>query len=559
VALIAAIAAAVVALPSVRNGFVEDDQWVVAGRAVLQHPPSLRALLAEPYWPRSFRGSLWRPVLLASWALDYQVSSRPAWFHAVNVAWAAAAAAALALLAFELGGPAIGLAAGLVFAVHPVHVEATAGVVGRGELIAAAGYAFALLCALRFASSSRRLTPASRLPPSVWLCGVALAAALAIGAKEHAATLPVAVLLAFAARRERWRAALKAAACAVLPIVIYFAIRPAITGGALDSGGMAPGLEGLAMPARASVMLALSLEWWRLCLLPLHLSADYSPADVSVATGFTVKHLLAAMIWIGAAVSAWRLRRSVPGVALGLAWLVLTLSPVANVLVPTEILIAERTLYLPVWGVALALASIGVAVPAPGRAKAAVLALVVVALAVRSLARVGVWRDSETFYAALLRDAPRSYRTLWLEGNDAFAAQRSGTGERLLRAAMAAAPGIPGPRETLAQRYAEAGLWPQAAELLQQSIPLNETRSRPWTLLPAVLLGGGDTAAAVAVAREGAARFPRDADVTVAAIRTLLAAKRCAAAYTILHERPGQLSPAWQAEFERSIAECHPD
>jgi hypothetical protein len=559
VALFAALAAAVVALPSVRNGFVEDDQFVVAGRAVLQHPPSLRALLAEPYWPRSFRGSLWRPVLLASWALDYQVSSSPAWFHAVNVAWAAVAAAALALLAFELGGSAIALAAGLLFAVHPVHVEATAGVVGRGELMAAAGYAVALLCALRFASSSSRLTPASRLPAPVWLCGVMLASALAIGAKEHAATLPVAVLLAFLARRERWRGALIAGACAALPIVVYFAIRPAITGGALESGGMAPGLENLALPARASVMLALSLEWWRLCLLPMHLSADYSPADVSVATGFTAHHVLAAVLWIGAALAAWRLRRSVPGVALGLAWLVLTLGPVANVLVPTEILIAERTLYLPVWGVVFALASLGAAVPAPGRVNAAVLALVVVAFGARSIARVGVWRDSETFYAALLRDAPRSYRTLWLEGNDAFAAQHSGTGERLLRGAIAAAPGIPGPRETLAQHYAEAGFWPQAALLLRQSIPLNETRSRPWLLLPGVLLGGGDTAAAVAAAREGTARFPRDADVTAAAVRTLLAAKRCTDAYTILRERPGQLSPAGQAELDRSIAECHPD
>ena len=551
VALIAGCAAAVVALPSVRNGFVEDDQFVVAGRAVLQHPASLRALLTEPYWPRSFRGSLWRPVLLASWALDYQISGKPAWFHAVNVAWAAVAAAMMALLAFELGGPVVGLATGLLFAVHPVHVEATAGVVGRGELIAAAGYAVALLCALRAASHPR------------WLIGVIVAAALAIGAKEHAATLPLVVLLACVgsresgvARRASWSRSALAAGCAAVPIIVYFAIRPSIVGGALDSGGMAPGLEGHALPARVSIMLALSLEWWRLCLLPMHLSADYSPADVPVTAALTARHVVAALIWIGAALGAWRLRRSVPGVVLGLAWLVITLGPVANVLVPTEILVAERTLYLPVWGVVFALASLGAAATAPARAKVAVLALAVLACSARSLARVGVWHDSEIFYAALLRDAPRSYRTLWFRGNDAFAARQSGTGERLLRQAISAAPGIPGPREALAQHYAEAGLWPQAALLLRQSIPLNETRSRPWMLLPGVLLGAGDTAAAVVAAREGAARFPGDADVTVVAVRILLAAKRCADAYHILQERPGQLSPAVRTDLERSTAEC---
>src|SRR5207245_11692870 len=92
---------------------------------------------------------------------------------------------------------------GLLFAVHPVHVEATASVVGRAELVAAVGYAVALISALR-----------SEQRPD-WLLGVALGAALAIGAKEHAATLPAARLLVFMARdleRPGWRRSITAAA-----------------------------------------------------------------------------------------------------------------------------------------------------------------------------------------------------------------------------------------------------------------------------------------------------------------------------------------------------------
>src|SRR5947209_19343109 len=94
-------------------------------------------------------------------------------------------------------------------------------------------------------------------------------------------------------------------------------------------------------------MLAISLEWWRLLLFPVRLSADYNPAQLSVTTALTARHGLAAVVWIAAGLAAWRLRGRVPGVAVGLVWLVLTILPVSNVIVPTEVIVAERTLYLP--------------------------------------------------------------------------------------------------------------------------------------------------------------------------------------------------------------------
>src|SRR6267143_3680006 len=124
-----------------------DDQWVVANRQLLQHPPSVGAVLTEPYRPASFGGVMWRPAVMSSFAVDYQVSTSPHWFHAINVVWAAIATGLFALLACQLAGPVVGLITGLLFAVHPVHVEAVANVVGRAELMAAAGYAVALVCA----------------------------------------------------------------------------------------------------------------------------------------------------------------------------------------------------------------------------------------------------------------------------------------------------------------------------------------------------------------------------------------------------------------------------
>jgi hypothetical protein len=522
---------------------VQDDRWVVADRPLLRHPPSLAALLVEPYWPASFGGALWRPAVLASYALDFRVSDDPRWFHAVNALWAGLATGLLTLLATVLAGTGVGLATGLLFAVHPVHVEAVANVVGRAELIAAAAYAAALLCALR---ADRRRG---------WLIGVAVAAAVAIGAKEHAATLPAAVLLVALARGVGRRRALALAAVALAPIVAYFALRAGIVHGALATGGVAPGLEGLSTAGRLWAMLALSLQWWRLLSFPAHLSADYSPAQLTVSTGLGMAHVAAAALWLAAGSAAWRLWRRAPAATLGLAWLALTLVPVSNA-VPTEVLVAERTLYLPSWGFLLAATATAALVPRRGRALAAVVAVLCVLGAARSVARAGVWRDDDRWFAALQRDAPRSYRTLWMQGDDAFRDGRWGTGERLLRAAGAAAPVVPGPFEDLAGRYAAAGLWSPAEGLLRQVIALDPSRPHPWQELADVVLASGDTVRAGALADSMARRFPADADAVARAVDLLLDLGRCADASITLRRSAQALPPGSAAALAARAARC---
>ena len=517
-ALAAGLLAVAVAAPSIRNGFVADDRWVIAERPLLQHPPSLAAVLQEPYWPTGFGGALWRPVVLASYALDYRLGGSPHWFHAVNVLWAGLATALLTLLACRLSDPVTGLVAGLLFAVHPVHVEAVANVVGRAELMAAAGYATALLCAL---SVERR---------PVYVIGVALGAAFAIGCKELAATLPAAVLLIYVGRGggvgAGVRAALRPAAAALLPILGYYVVHAWVGAGILSAGGTASGQERLDVAQRAWAMLPLSVEWWRLLLWPAHLSADYSPGDYTVSTGLTVWHLAGALVWAAAGWSAWHWRKTVPGVAIGIAWMIVTVSPVANIVVPTELLVAERTLYLPSFGIAFALASAGMALRWPARRRIALLAIVLAAGAVRSLARVSVWHDDEAHFQALKRDAPHSYRTLWMVGKDEFQAGRWGSGERLLREAIELAPAIAGPRLDLARFYWDAGLWRPAAEQLSGATAVDSGFVPAWTLLPRALLAAGDTAGARVAARAALRRFPDEPDVVASATAGLAASGR---------------------------------
>ena len=487
-AFLAGVLATLVAAPSIRNEFVADDQWVVANRQVLEHPPSIGAVLTEPYWPASFGGVMWRPAVISSFALDYQVSTSPHWFHAINVVWAAVATALFALLACQLAGPVVGLITGLLFAVHPVHVEAVANVVGRAELMAAAGYAVALVCANHAERNAK------------YLIGVVLGAALAITAKEIAVTLPAAVLLVYIGRgsglRPAWRPALAAAGT----IAAYFIVHGFVGIRTFYAGGLAVGLEHLGLFERTWAIVRLSLEWWRLFLFPAHLSADYSPGELIVSTGLTLGHVLGLLVCIALGVLAWRTRRTIPGIAIGLVWVVITISPISNVLFPTEFLIAERTLYLASFGVVFALASAGMAIRS-ARLRYTLVGVVVAAGALRTIAHTPTWHDDERHYQALKRDAPRSYRTLWLEGKDEFAAGRWGSGERLLLQSIAFAPNLTGPRYDLARFYMSAKLWQPAIGQLRAALAVDSVLPPAWDALREAHLGAGDTAAANLILR----------------------------------------------------------
>jgi hypothetical protein len=82
--------------------------------------------------------------------------------------------------------------------------------------------------------------------------------------------------------------------------------------------------------------------------------------------------------------------------------------PPVSTVIPIGVLVAERTLYLPSAGIAIA---VGAAVTAiPGR-RATVLAAALVLLgAARSATRVPVWRDDVRLTESILEDSPSSYR-----------------------------------------------------------------------------------------------------------------------------------------------------
>jgi hypothetical protein len=404
----AIVVALLVAAPSLANGFAYDDLPLVVenGRITTLLPPW--AYFTQSYWPA---GGLYRPLTVWLLALQWQLGGGAPWiFHATNVALHAVATGLVYLLARRLMAPAWAAVAAALFAVHPVHVEAVANVVGISELLCSAFVLAAVLLALHGMRSG--FTPGIRL--AVIGCGLAAAVS-----KEQGFVTPALLLATATFASPPWRTALRriapvAVAMTVLLSALLF-LRAGVLGGLAGDEPAAP-LRDLAASGRMFVALGTVPQWARLLLWPAHLSFDYSPPGYLVSPLPGAVHMVALLLLLAAGWIAWACRSRAPAVSLGVAWIAIALLPVSNLVLPTGILLAERTLYLPSVGVVLAVGGLaamtaGWITSRPGHgALLAAMAVVILLGAVRSLARTGVWRDNERLLRQVAIEAPRNYR-----------------------------------------------------------------------------------------------------------------------------------------------------
>ena len=404
--LAVALCAAVPYLPALWNGFALDDLYIIVGNPLVHSVQGAWRAFASPYWPPDLGGQMYRPLPLAAFAIDWSIArGHPALFHAVNLLWHAGAAVIVAALALRSpspdgrGGQGVrtALAAGLVFAVHPVHVEAVANVVGLGELMAAVG-----VCLAVYAAVVRR---------NVWWSGAALL--LGLLSKENAVVAPALIVWAWmiepTPRPDRRRMAEFVVSWVVIAGA-YLAVRALVLQPYARLHATAPVFlaEG-AVAGRLTALAALS-DVLRLLVFPLTLRIDYSPAERSIVTSLLDGRLLLGLaclgLWVWLLVLAWRRQRRVE--AFGLGWIALAFLPVSNLLFSTGVLIAERTLYLP--SIGLALAAGAALARLPEQRLRVALVLIVLAGGLRAALRTPVWHDDFAVTHSILTDSPNSYR-----------------------------------------------------------------------------------------------------------------------------------------------------
>jgi protein O-mannosyl-transferase len=392
--LVVGAVAIIVYIGALWNRFALDDNPVVLFNPLLHASGSVWRAFLTSYWPPQVGGGLYRPLTMASYAVDWRIG-QVAWFHAMNVAWHAGASVLVAVLVRRWSGDRAALVSGLLFAVHPVHVEAVANIVGRAELMAAL---FALLAVYAALGCDR----------------VGWSAAALVGgllSKENAAVVPGLIVWGWMlglARPSR-RRMLGYAASWIAVAAAYAVTRETILNPLSRIENIAPVFVGAAPWAVRLTAVAAFADVARLLVFPLTLRVDYSPAERTLVTSPLDPRFvlgLLCLVALGGLIGlAWRRGRRVE--AFGLGWIAIALLPVANLVFPVGVLVAERTLYLPSAGLALA-AGAWLADLAPARWRVVAAALVV-AGGVRTALRVPVWRDLNTVVLSELEDSPRSY------------------------------------------------------------------------------------------------------------------------------------------------------
>jgi Flp pilus assembly protein TadD len=455
--LLAAALALLVYLPSLRGGFLYDDQGVLLDNRGIRDLRELGAI---------FRSDPARPVLGLSWALNYAAFGLQPWsYHLVNVLIHAGNAALVASLFAWMAsrggrartGPPVLLGACL-FAATPMAAETVGYVSSRSTALAA----FFMLASLRIAVTVLDRFSASRMTAALALF------ALAAGTKEDAAALPLLLLLLdyfFVAERrasEVWRRARIHAAFLLLP-VLGIAARRAATGAWLPPAALERGRY-LATQAAA---------------YPLYLLRAAVPIDPAFYRGHAVASwppdaatLLGWIAAVGVAGAAVLWRRRAPEWAFAAGWMAACLLPSSSI-VPLKEMVVDHRAYL--GGAAIAY-SLGGLLWRPGRGPALA-------------ALVALFAAGAIRYERILGDPVRAWED-----------------------AAARAPASGEARRALGEAYAQTGD-PRAEEAFREAARLDPQDGRSWANLGAFYVERGRLQDAEEAMRRASWALPRDAHI----------------------------------------------
>ncbi len=533
--LISAFVACLVFVHASRNGWALDDEPIIETNPATHSTGAAARAFFSPYWPpQTGSGGLYRPAVILSYGLDWSLSGgNPTWFHAVNIVLHGAATALVVALALAWLTPPGALAAGLLFAVHPLHVEAVANVVGRAESLAAIALLGLILLARRYRSATTRAARAG------WLTLALLSLTLGLFAKEHVVVAIALVALDEWCSRERDFARSADLYFATAAVTIgWLYLWSGVAGGLVALGANAT-LQGLDAADRVLTMLAVQPEVVRLLTWPIDLAADYNPQVIPRRTTFSIPALIGllnvvSITWLGLA-----LVRRAPAVGFGILAAIIAYSPTSNVLFPSGVVLGERTLYLAVLGPALGLGWI-VSQPfdvARRRWAIAGLAVVLATFSWRTVTRVPVWRDSVSVLAQDFVSHPENYRTRIRMGSYERGARRVAGSLAEVMAGVAIFPEDPFTAVTSVPAAVAAGFPTLALSEARRAYAILPQHPRIARLLARAYLGLGLADSAMTVARRAMLVDPDG----VLAART----------YAEILGRTG--APAWQ----RHLADAH--
>jgi tetratricopeptide (TPR) repeat protein len=424
----------VIFLKALQNGFVNwDDNLYVYGNVFIR---SLDARFFRWAFTDLRTSANWHPLTWLSHALDYRIwGIDPTGHHLTSVllhAMNTFLVVILVVILLEsarrktkegalLTGKGIliaGFTTGLLFGIHPLHVESVAWVSERKDVLCAFFYLLSLLLYAGYAEGAEEKPQPARLLLNRKYLLALIFFVLALLSKPMAVTLPLVLLILDWFPYERIGDG-KASLAVIVEKAPFFVLSIAFSAVAVlaqASGGALVGLRSAPLQERLAVAASSLVSYLGQMVLPLNLSPFYPyPDNVSLSSfHYLLAFLSLALITTACLVAYRRYRRKL---WLG-AWTfyVITLLPVLGIVRVGEQSMADRYTYLPSLG-AFLLAGLTAAwiygkifaAPRHNWRKTLFVAGTLGVAAVMSyltIQQTGVWKDGMTLWNRVIDEEP---------------------------------------------------------------------------------------------------------------------------------------------------------
>jgi len=507
---IVALITFLVYLTALHNTFAWDDRDYVSGN------PHIRSFdVALFKWAFfNFYSANWHPLTWLSHALDYALwGLNPLGHHLTNNVLHAANAFLVVVLVVRLfevlktrtapnEGPSFltdramliaGGVTGLLFGLHPVHVESVAWVAERKDLLCGLFFLLSIMAYVNYANSGNSVAapqrPFSRFANGRYLVTLGLFI-LALMSKPMAVTLPVVLLILdwYPFNRITSWETFRAAGIEKLPFIASSLVSSVLTvlaqSGAIQSTEFAPLSMRLLVAAQSLIEYLLKMLW------PVNLVPYYPyPASASLAS---LEYLVPVILVIGitgaCAVAATK-RKFWLSVW---AYYVVTLIPVIGIVQVGGQAMADRYTYLPslgpflIVGSAVAWTSIKISPPGRSRLMAGLFGSILVFSAFATLMhltsrQIGIWKSDLVLWSYVIEKEPDRVPIAY--NNRGLALKESGRIAEAIadfETTIALDPSRSKAYNNLGVLYLNAGLFDKSIEYFSKSIAINPKDVEPY-------------------------------------------------------------------------------
>jgi tetratricopeptide (TPR) repeat protein len=383
------------------NKFVWDDKYFIVQNYALRQPGLLFSQFFKVI-PLAYR-----PAMFLSLALDFKVwGLDPAGFHLTNLLLHVLNVLLVYLFASRLlGGRSFAPLAGLVFALHPVHSEAVAAMLGRSDLVVTM---FSLLGLLAYQGSVEGSRPLRR--GGLYAFSLLMYAGACL-TKESGIILPGLIVLTenLGWGGNRARRGWKGQTLGMVPFAVIGLLYLAF----LRTAGPVSEQTAWGGGGWQTAMLMMGVAWHYLALLvfPFFLHPYYI---TYWPTGWDFLQTAGGgLALLGGLFLILRYFRFFPLLAWALAWIGIALLPVANIIPIPGAMMAERWLYLPSIGLCVLAGREGNAllVRSTVTARRALIGAGVVVLALfagRIVTWIPIWHDELALNRFVIKEHPES-------------------------------------------------------------------------------------------------------------------------------------------------------